>query len=387
MKTWGLSHFVLLGLLGWGLPGALVSGSSALLITACAAVPVWVLTRRPVQDTNDGSQRVGQIGAIAVLLLVLLYLVFDALMGRQKFSTNLFLAITAATDVIDSANEAVSQGRGVIDLLGAMMVVLPFALIDTARQAPVALRVAMWSTGILYIFYDVGISRGYLLMAVMSVALGTAMRLRNLVGAGALALAAFVAASAARGDFDEVAFSNPLFDAVVWPYINLALLLEGDCGGADWLAFVMEFTKKFVPAFIVPKEIFSFNIEMTRCIYPWFGDAVDSISIFTWLGEMYYYGPPVLTAMVAGILLALLCRLVDVRLSRMQLNSVRVFSGLMCIVLLRSRVQDVFSYLLFLWIFLLMWQVITGRSRRQDPIAGSVQPIASDDGTSAASTP
>lgn len=173
-----------------------------------------------------------------------------------------------------------------------------------------------------------------------------------------MALPVFFAASAARGDFDELAFSNPLFDGIIWPYINLRLFLESNCCNADWIDFITEFAKKFFPAFLVPKEVFSFNIEMTRCIYPSFMDTVNSISIFTWLGEMYYYGPNVLTSITSGFLLALLCRLVDARVSQMQLHSLRVFSGLLCIVLLRSRVQDVLSYLLLLFIFLIIWQVL-----------------------------
>jgi hypothetical protein len=288
-----------------------------------------------------------------------MYLLIDALAGRQKFDINMFLSLTATSTFIDSANDTVSQGRGVIDLLGAMMVVLPFALIDTARLAPVAVRIAMWSTGIIYIFYDVGISRGYLLMAVLSIFLGKNMKATNLLWSVGIAMVAFFAASAVRGDFDELAFSNPLFDAVAWPYINLGLFLESNCGNAGWSDFITEFAKKFLPAFLVPKEIFSFNIEMTRCIYPSFMGTVNSISIFTWLGEMYYYGPSLLTSIAAGVLLALFCRLVDARVNQMQLHSLRVFSGLLCIVLLRSRIQDVLSFLLLLFIFLIVWQVLT----------------------------
>ncbi len=356
MKNLTVGHYMVIGLVFWGVPGALVAGPMAVVITLVAAMPVWLLARRPAMAPN--GKVLSTESAWLLLLLALVYLLLDAGVGRQKFATNLFLSASATRDVIDSANEAVSQGRGVVDLFGALMVFAPFALIDTARRAPIALRSAMWLVGLLFLFYDVGISRGYLLMAVLAVAIGTATNLRNLLWAGLLSLIGFVAASAARGDFSEVSFSNPLFDAVVYPYINLTLMLDSDCGQGGWLDFLMEFTKKFLPAFIFPKEVFSFNIEMTRCIYPMFGDSVDSISIFTWLGEMFYYQPSILTALGAGCLLALLSRHVDLRMTQMNLWSTRVFVGMLCIVLLRSRVQDVFSFLVFLWLFLIIWRIV-----------------------------
>jgi len=357
MKSFGIAHYVLLGLLAWGLPGVFIGGISAFFISVCIALPLWLFRRFPPSFAH--TRTVGQGGTITVLLLTLMYLLFDMLIGRQKFDSNMFLVVSATANVIDTANETVSQGRGPTELLGAMMVVMPFTLIDTARQTSKTLRAAIWCVSLLYIFYDTGISRGYLLMAVLSVAIGTATRFRNLIGAGCLALTAFIGASLARGDFDEVSFSNPLFDGIVWPYINLGLLLQSDCGGASWIDFIIEFVKKFVPSILIPKEIFSFNIEMTRCIYPSIINTVESISIFTWLGEIYYYGPNYLTAIVAGVFLAVLCRQIDIRLQQMQLPILRIFAGLMCIVLLRSRVQDVFSFLLFLWIFLIFYQFIS----------------------------
>lgn len=360
MKSLSVQHYVLLGLLAWGLPAVLVSGGSALLITVCTALPVWLFSKRLDSISVGLSRKVETDRLIIVVLLTFIYLFLDAFIGREKLDINLFLAQTATRTFIDNANDTVSQGRGLIDLLGAMMVVLPFALIDTARLAPVALRIVMWFMAIVYIFYDTGISRGYLLMAILSIILGRNFKVKNLLISVIVASSAFFAASSVRGDFEELAFSNPLFDGIAWPYINLGLLLESNCGNADWRDFVTEFAKKLLPAFIVPKEVFSFNIELTKCIYPSFTDAVNSISIFTWLGEMYYYGPNVMTSLIAGVLLALLCRLVDARVNQMQLYSLRIFSGLMCIVLLRSRVQDVLSFLILLIIFLTAWKIIAG---------------------------
>jgi hypothetical protein len=361
MRRFSITHFILFGVLAWGLPGVIVAGPIAVLLALTTALPLaWLLWR------NRHATRLAPVRlptaktSMLAVGFAILYLAFDALFGREKFAYNLFLFSGATDAFIDNVNKTVSQGRGGVELLGALLIFLPFALLDTAGQARRSLKPMLWSIGLLLIFYEVGISRGFVLMAVMAIVLGQTVSLLRLSMAVGFALLAFTIASESRGDFAEMSFSNPLFDGIVWPYINLSMLLETRCGNGTWYSFLLEFLKKFVPSSIVPKEIFSFNIEMTRCIYPFFGDAVGSISIFTYLGELFYYGPSVLTALIAGGLMALLAVVVDRQLLQYQLLSTRIFTGLLCIVLLRSRVLDVLSFLLFLWLFMLFWRALSG---------------------------
>jgi hypothetical protein len=366
MNRLSVAHFILFGVLAWGLPSMIVAGAMAVLLALTTAFPlVWLLWRgRPgkqatavhIPTTNALSWAVG---------FAVVYLAADALFGRQKFAVNLFLFSDATGAFMASANETVSQGRGAVELLGALLIFLPFALIDSARWASRMLTPLLWSTALLLILYDVGISRGFVVMAVLAMVLGATNSWVRRSVAVSFALLAFLLASESRGDFAAVSFSNPLVDGIVWPYINLSMLIESGCSQGTWYVFAFEFFKKIVPSFIVSKEIFSFNIEMTRCIYPFLGDAVDSISIFTYLGELFYYGPSLLTALIAGVLMALLAAVVDRQLLRSQLLSTRIFAGLLCVVLLRSRVLDVLSFLLFLWLFMLFWGAMSrGRVRR-----------------------
>ena len=131
------------------------------------------------------------------------------------------------------------------------------------------------------------------------------------------------------------------------------------------MSFTLEFFKKFVPSFIYSKEIFSYNLEMTKIIYPHFGDYIESVSVFTYLGELIYYKPTILTSMIAGTLLGILSRFLERILRHDNLNSVRIFAGFMCIVLLRSRIQDVFSFLIFMALFLIFLHVLVGRQTRR----------------------
>lgn len=367
MNRLSVAHFLLIGVLAWGLPAVLIAGPQAAALALVAAAPLWWAARRSTVVDGLPSRSARPRTADAVLAFAVIYLVLDATLGRQKFAINLFLFSGAIEQFIERANETVGQGRGIVELVGALLLFLPFALIDVARQSPPDRRAIFWFAGLLLVFYEIGISRGFLLVSVIAVSLGGTMRSGRLLLATAASLALFVTASAVRGDFAEVAFSNPLFDAVAWPYVNLALLLDADCGSDSTMLFAAEFFKKILPGFLVAKEVFSFNIEMTRCVYPFFGDDIESISIFTYLGELFYYRPPIVSALLAGGLLAALARLVDRELVRAHLLSVRLFSGLMCVVLLRSRILDVLSFLLFLFFFLYGWSAFQRRRRLRQP--------------------
>ena len=196
-------------------------------------------------------------------------------------------------------------------------------------------------------------SRGAVIICVLTIFLGKSTNWRRAIIGGALALALFTAASRLRGDYGNT--GNPLWAAVAGPYINLALMRTSHCGSASWYGFVAEFFKKFIPAFLFPKSVYSFNVETSLCIYPTLDNTVASVSIFTWLGEIYYYTPSILTAISAGVLLGSAGRLVERQLVKNQLPVSRVAVGFACMTMLRSRTLDVLSYFIGQLLFLLFW--------------------------------
>jgi hypothetical protein len=211
----------------------------------------------------------------------------------------------------------------------------------------------LWIASIIFLFYEAGIGRGMLLMAVLSIVAGRTSNWRRLALAGCLALAMFSAASFFRGDYN--ATQSPLLDGITAPYINLTLMLNSGCGTHHWYNFIAEFFKKFVPAFLIAKKVYPFNLEMTLCIYPTADDSIDAVSIFTYLGEIFFYKPALLTALFAGSFLGILSREVDRRLVRYRLFTARLFAGCLCVVMFRSRVLDALSFLLSQVVFLLIW--------------------------------
>jgi hypothetical protein len=359
-----IQEYVIVGLLAWGLPAAIILGPWAIAWTLLACLPVgltsWWTRRHP---TPPGPKLDPPIVPLVVLSLA--YVAVDATLGRKKLELNMFLREGALEKAIEQINESVSQGRGVAELLGGLLAFLPFSLFDLSRRFRGAQGWNGRLTALLFAFYDAAISRGFALVAILSLVAGGRTTWRRVAVVGSAALAVFGVASFLRGDFREMSFSNPLFDAVGWPYLNLAFLHGGECGSASPASYGLEFVKKFVPAFLLPKTIFSFNIEMTRCIYPLFGDEVAAVSVFTWVGELVYYAPGWITALLAGSLLAIAAAGCDALLDRADLPSTRAFAGLMCIVLLRSRTQDVLSFLIFLALFLGGWIGLTTERMRR----------------------
>jgi hypothetical protein len=348
-----LGYYLIVGLLFWGLPAAVFVGPRAIEYSIAAVVPIWLLCRGISSPPNDAPARWVSIRTCVVLAAFsALYFAWDAVLGRQLLQVNMFLFGKSGEDqLIQGYNASVGQSGGIADLLGYILVLLPLALIDSARTTSRYGRLTLWAIALLGLFYETGSGRGFVLMAVMAIVFGRNATGRRILAGTGLALGAFVLASKLRAGGTDLG-GNPILTGTIAPFINLGLMVNAHCGTAPWYSFVLEFLKKFMPGFLIPKTIFSFNMEMSFCIYPSVNNTVESVSIFTWLGEIFYYTPSLLTAVSAGALLGSLTRLVDKRLVRNQMYSARLFAGLLCILMPRSRSLDVLTFLIAQLIFL-----------------------------------
>lgn len=363
MSRLSVGHFIIVGLVFWGFPAVFVVGPQAILYTIAAVLPVWWICIRDSHPNVHSARRLSTATCAVLASFSLIYLIWDALFGRRLLHLNMFLFRDAATSqAIEGINEGMSKGGSVADLLGYIFFLLPFGLIDATRNTSRYGRWVLWTIALLSLFYGLAIGRGALLMAVMCIVMGRTSNWRRTFVAVALALAAFAAASTFRGD--TASSANPLLSGIVTPFINLALMLNAHCGSASWYSFIAEFLKKFLPAFLIPKTIFSFNMEMSLCVYPSINNTVNAVSIFTWLGEIFYYKPSLLTAILAGSLMGIMAREVDRRLIENQMYSARLYAGLMCILAPRSRTQDMFTFLIAQLIFLsFVWPQLCNLTR------------------------
>lgn len=366
MKRIPLNTYLAFGLLFWGLPGVLVAGSSAAEYTVIVATLVWLLRYRARdRDATPGAGLSIRTSWILALFSVF-YLAFDATLGRRLLQENMFLhGVGGAAHEVEQVIATMGMGGGFIGLLGVVLELLPFALIDVSRHAQRRERILLWSIAAALIFYETQSGRGFLLMSVFAIFLGGssfgrgALSWRRLLFGGTSAFAAFAAASAVRGDFGGDL--NPLFAGIAAPFFNLQLLLAGNCGHAPWYAFLFEFLKKFLPAFIFPKTIFSFNAEMSLCLNPLDPNLTNGVSVFTWLGEAYYYVPSLLTVILAGVVLGFMGHVVDRLIVKHQMYTCRLIAGFLCIFIPRSRIEDLFSFLIAqLILFLFIWPALCG---------------------------
>jgi hypothetical protein len=374
MNRISLPQFIIFGLLAWGLPAVFVVGPEAIVLTLTCALTVWLINRgaKPAQVSS------ADVSATVCALMAgfgVLYLAWDMIFGRRMLSDNIFLQGRGAFESsVDHLNATMSEGRGFAELLGSVTVFFPFFLLDLGNKISPAWRWVIWCIVVIFVFNEVGAGRSYLLMAVTAIVAGRSTKPRQLVLTGVLMLATFVIGSYVRGDFNTVIFSNPLVDGVVYPYINLALLLSNGCAEGSWYGYLGAFLNKFLPAFIFSKHVFSFNLEMTTCIYPWMASGVTSNSIFTYLGEFFYYRPPIVTAILAGILIGAPVRIIDRFLVKRNLLTTRLFAGLMSVAELRSRSQDLLSFLLSFGAFLALTLLVLPKLMQQPKCNESTPP-------------
>jgi hypothetical protein len=367
-----LPLIVSIGLTLWAIPTIAFFGIVAFIPYLFATLPILAVHLIQTRKLTTISWRDSDKNHFLVLCaLVIIYFTIDSIFGRQKFEYNLFLNNQAVQVFVETAKNSEGQSRGAWDLIGAIMMFLPFALIDFARNRGQLLKFVAFALAALLIIYDTGISRGFLLIALMSLLMQSGISPHRLVAGVAIAFGAFFLSSWVRGDFDSAGESNPFFEGLAWPVINFNILAESGCLKGTTDQFAIEFLKKFLPPGIVDKQIFTFNIEATKCIYPHFGNDIESISVFTYMGEFFYYQPPWLTGLLAGVILSGLVWIASSDLRRMRLTSTATFAGFMCVVLLRSRVQDVYSMLITFIIFLKLMTLFASRTRSQSQSVAS----------------
>jgi hypothetical protein len=265
----------------------------------------------------------------------------------------MFFASDSIDALVISIDEQRGQGRGVFELLGSIFLFAPFFLFDFGQRSSMLRKFLFFGLAFLLVMNELQASRGYLLMAVLSFSLaGKYMSVRRLFYAICLAICFFIMGSWFRGDFNIVSYSNPLFDGIVWPFINLGLLLEAECGDASYLDFLSQTIQKIIPSFIYVKDIISFNVLASECIYNKSLESLGSVSVFTYLAELNFYKPSILVAATAGSFICFASTTLDSYFSRNKLYSSQIFLGLLVILLLRSRILDVFSFFLAMILFI-----------------------------------
>jgi hypothetical protein len=329
------------------------------ILGICVYVAILFIYRFAFRPTKAAYRNFTNNSYLSIAKFSLLILTFDLLVNLDL--TNTLFFGQAVEKTIEVANENVGRGRGLSEILHAMV---PFAIfasrdaIINSKEGPV-IKNAVMVYLFFYIFLTAGSGRGFLAIALIALFFGNKLISYRQIGLMAFVGAViFLVASGYRGDFETTQFNNPIIDGVFFPIYNLSLLSETKCADLNSFNYFLEFIKKFIPSLIIEKEVFSFNIEMTRCIYPMYADEVKSISVFTYAGEILVFRPPWLTAIIMSLITLGMCHIVERMIAKLNFNTMRMYCGFMIIYIERSRSLDLYSFFLLLILFLMVINII-----------------------------
>lgn len=356
---WLRSHFIfscsIAGIFFWGLPALFIAPLQlAPIFLACL---VGCILSRPIFTGGDQVAVYNASKKFPDLFFfgACVYLVIDVTVGRQAYLDNLFFSSQSIDALIENSASQRGAGRGIFGLLAVIFLFSPFIIFDFGLRLGAVRRATFLTLAFVLVMNEVQASRGYLMMAGLSFLLSSYnIGYLRIFGAAVVGILFFFLSSFYRGDFTSVSYYNPLIDSVAWPYINLSLYLEAECGQASYVDFLLQTIQKVVPAFLFDKEILSFNLMASECIYGSSLEELGSISVFTYLAELTYYRPSILVGATAGFILGIFSNGLDRYLIGNRLYSTQVFFGCFVILIMRSRVLDVFSMLLAFGILLIL---------------------------------
>lgn len=359
-------HFIFysgaIGLIAWGVPAVFLFPQELLAIFSCCLAG-YALTRITLVKKATFKERKSVFNfPDLIFFFSILFLIVDISVGRQAYLNNLFFGSESISQYVSAADDLRGKGRGFFDLLGTIFIFAPFFLFDFGKTSTGTRKYLFIGLAFILFMNEVQASRGYLLMAILSFFLaGRYFSIRRVFLAVCVAVVFFMIGSWYRGDFEVVSYSNPLIDGLAWPYVNLGLYFGAECGSASLLEFLQQIGQKILPSFIVDKEVLSLNLVVSECIYNSSIMEIGSVSVFTYLAELHYYKPGWIVAITAGSLLCLANSYLDSYFSRHRTYSAQIFMGLFVILLLRSRILDVFSFFLALLLFIVITKLLGRR--------------------------
>ena len=355
-----ISNSCFFGLIAWGAPAAFIFPAELMHIFFAILLSFLIFNfRRPSRVSEDfyKSQSEPQSENYVISLIIIfaiLYVLIDSTFGTQKLSGNIFTNSESVSLIVSSQDNQRGQGRGFWELLSAILIFFPFYLYDLRSRWSKGLRPIIFFIVFVLVFYEIEASRGYIVAAIASFYLSKrGLSFFQVMVASFVCLSLFFLSSIFRGDFNDTSFSNPLFSGIAWPYINLGIYLNADCNDASSYEFLMQGFQKFIPSFIMEKNIISFNLEASECMYNTTLEDLGAVSVFTYMGELFFYKPSLLTSIIAGAVLGISAKFFDSFLVIKKFYCLQVFVGLMIIILFRSRVLDIFSYFIALALFLI----------------------------------
>lgn len=290
---------------------------------------------------NEANQNLSKNILLSILFLIIVFNVFNF---SSIIQNNMFFSDTAVEKVIEVANSNVGKGRSIFELIGTSLVILPFILVDNIDKFSGKLKYFVLLNLFIFFLIISGASRGMLSLIVIAIALPLLKSIKLALFLLIPFVFLYIKVSLLR-DGEVNYLLGPFLDSFAIPGYLLGLLddLQIQRNVIDYISDVF---LKFIPSFIYEKNIFSFNIEMTKKIYPFMEDEVSAISVFTYIGEMLIYKPVLITVVFSIFFVRTILKYLMHIFFRYSLKSTSLFVSIYFFIVLRSRVPDLISMLL-----------------------------------------
>jgi hypothetical protein len=273
-------------------------------------------------------------------------------MAKSILQNNMFFSKVSVEKVVEIANSTVGKGRSLLELLITSFVILPFIIIDNLNRFKGPLKYFVIFNLVIFFLIFSGSSRGMLSLIILAIVIPNLRSFKIAL----LLLIPFVFLYIKITLFrdSEVSYLlGPFLDSFAIPGYLLGLLNDLQIQ-RNVLDYISDVFLKFIPSFIFEKNIFSFNIEMTKQIYPHMSSEVSAISVFTYIGEMIIYKPILITVIFSIIFVRFFVKKILNQIVKYNLKSTSLFLSIYFFIVLRSRVPDLISMLILNLIVLTM---------------------------------
>jgi hypothetical protein len=273
---------------------------------------------------------------------------------------NVFINVGSIENEISLAQDNVSRGRSLGSLIYSSFQLIPIVILDFYKK-----NRSISFLVLVFLFLMSGSSRGYISIVLLSIIFSKLIdnkfkfdfkTILKLGIYGFLIIIFFTFLSQLRDNSTlDVLSIIPLFMGFFTPGFNSNLLMNIEVE-RNFLLLYKDLILKFVPSAIYPgKEIFSFNIEMTYLIYDYMRvSGLEAISVFTYIPEFLIYKPMILAVLFPALVLLFFYKIIFKICSRYNLNTTIIYISLYTFIVLKSRVLDLISFLVFTLISLLI---------------------------------
>lgn len=344
-------HIIKGSFLLWSIIGAIFIGLDYILIGILFS---YFCVDKEIFQKDKNISVVKKNVQLIIIFTLIIILILNIPNIIETFKN--FFSSSNVEKFIENANSNIGKGRSIIEIVISALAILPMIILDITKDFKRKYRILLTILILLLLLTFSGTSRGLLSIFLISVFLPNFKKIYQLIIFGIIFLIIYTVVSFIRDGYNPN-FLIPLIDSFAFPGYNLSLLYVSG-PHLYFMDYIYQTFMKLVPSFIYDKHIFSFNIEMTKTIYPFMKNYVDSVSVFTYLGDFITYKPLFLMLIFNILIIRILTSEVYKIILKYDLKITSLFIALFYITSLRSRISDLISFLLLYFIILFLFDLL-----------------------------